>query len=78
MSKILQLILKDLKDKHLTLTLFIQTVNDIKIKKENKEFKETKSLISNASLIRQSFQGYGCKSGIVIFARNSKLCLQSL
>ena len=28
--------------------------------------KETKTLISNSYLIRQSFQGYRCKSGIVI------------
>ena len=36
--------------------------------KENKQFKETKSMISNPHLIRQRFQGYCCKSCIVIFA----------
>ena len=33
---------------------------------ENKQFKETNTLISNSYLIRQSFQGYRCESGIVI------------
>ena len=36
---------------------------------ENKQFKETKRSKSNSNLIRQRFQGYCCKSGIVIFAR---------
>ena len=35
---------------------------------ENKQFKETQTLISNSNLIRQSFQGYLCKSDIAIFA----------
>ena len=36
---------------------------------ENKQFKQKKTLISNSCLIRQSFQGYRCKSCIMIFAR---------
>ena len=35
---------------------------------ENKQFKETKTLISNSYLIRKGFQGYHCKSDIVICA----------
>ena len=35
---------------------------------ENKQLKETKSLISHFYLIRQSFQGHQCKSGIGKFA----------
>ena len=31
---------------------------------ENEQCKETKTLISNAHLIRKSFQGYRCKSEI--------------
>ena len=38
------------------------------IANENKELKETKTLIYNSYLIRQSFQGYRCKSGIVRFS----------
>ena len=34
---------------------------------ENKQFKDTKTLISNSCLVRQSFQGYLCKSGIATF-----------
>ena len=33
----------------------------------NNQFIETKTLISNLYLIRQSFLGYRCKSGIAIF-----------
>ena len=36
---------------------------------ENEQFKETKTWISNSYLIRQSFYGYSCKTGIAIFAR---------
>ena len=36
---------------------------------ENKQFKQKKTWISNSCLIRQSFQGYRCKSCIIIFAR---------
>ena len=36
--------------------------------KENKQSEKTKTLIFNSDLIRQSFQGYVCKSGIAIFA----------
>ena len=36
---------------------------------ENEQFKETKTWISNSYLIRQSFKGYCCKTGIAIFAR---------
>ena len=35
---------------------------------ENKQFKETKTLISDSYLIRHSFQGYRCKSDTSIFA----------
>ena len=38
------------------------------IPQKNKQLKETKTCISNSYLIRQSFQGYRCKSGIDIFA----------
>ena len=45
---------------------------EVNLRKEttnkNLQFKETKSLIYNSYLIRQSFQGYRCKSGIYIFA----------
>ena len=34
---------------------------------KNKQFKETKTLISNLCLIRQSFQVYRCKSSISTF-----------
>ena len=35
---------------------------------KNKQFEETKTWISISYLIRKSFQGYHCKSGIAIFA----------
>ena len=35
---------------------------------EDNSFKETKTRISNSYLIRQSFSGYRCESGTVIFA----------
>ena len=35
---------------------------------ENKQFKENKNMISYLLLIGQWFQGYHCKSGIVIFS----------
>ena len=40
---------------------------------ENKQFNETKTLIYNSYLIRQSFKGYRCKSGIVISSHGEPL-----
>ena len=47
---------------------------------ENKQFKETKTLIYNSYLIRQSFQGYRCKSWHCHFCIEGhlKLRVQSL
>ena len=36
---------------------------------ENKQFRKTKTWISNSHLNRQSFYGYCCKSGIAILVR---------
>ena len=43
-------------------SLWIETTN------ENKKFLHLWKLVSNYYLIKQSFQGYRCVSGIVIFA----------